>query len=196
MAVEVVAKLISTACSPRTSRIHRKLIMTTNPFITDEGILARTPSIQTVDWTFSMIFWTEAPECMARNFGFCSSTASLTNFTGWIYELTTTSCSAFRADIRCWYYVTTSNVNIQNIKAFQTSANSLTSWSTAGRSSALVELSLVIPCHTTNEPFTSKQFYRIIRHPFPAPPLLASHPIFLDIFSSFFPASEMATLGK
>jgi len=44
MAVEVVAKLISTACSPRTSRIHRKLIMTANnPFITDEGILARTP---------------------------------------------------------------------------------------------------------------------------------------------------------
>ena len=29
-----------------------------------------------------MIFWTEAPECMARNFGFCSSTASLTNCTG------------------------------------------------------------------------------------------------------------------
>ena len=74
-----------------------------------------------------------------------------------------------------WDAGTTSNVNIQNIKAFQTSANSLTSWSTAGRSSALVELSLVIPCHATKEPFTawgtfhvtSTVYSGIIRDPWP-----------------------------
>ena len=126
-----------------------------------------------------MTFWTEAPECMARNFGFCSSTASLTNFTGRVSELKDVESH----NLLCFQgrhgmlddAGTTSNVNIHNINAFWTSTRCLVSWSTAGRSSALVELSLVVPCHATKEPFTawgtfhvtSTVYSGIIRDPWP-----------------------------
>lgn len=106
-----------------------------------------------------MTFWTEAPECMARNFGFCSSTASLTNFTGRVSELKNVESHnllCFQGRHGMTLYAGTTNVNIHNINAFRTSTRCLVSWSTAGRSSALVELSLVVPCHATKEPFTAE----------------------------------------